>query len=81
MNAGVSNFCLKIPNHLEVTMPFWQRLVITVGAMLVASFLVGLIWRALFNMQMPAYLSGMIGGLTALPVWEFLKRVKLKEKE
>ena len=62
-------------------MPFWQRLLITVGAMLVASFIVGHIWRSLFNLQIPAYLSGIVGGLTALPVWEFFKRVRLKEKE
>ena len=56
-------------------MPFWQRLVITVVAMIAASFIVGLIWDALFGFQIPSYLSGIIGGLTALPVWEFLKRV------
>jgi Na+/glutamate symporter len=56
-------------------MPFWQRLVITVVAMLVASFLFGLIWSALLGFALPSYLGGMIGGLTALPVWEFLKRV------
>ena len=56
-------------------MPFWQRLVITVVAMIAASFVVGLIWSALFGFEIPSYLSGIIGGLTALPVWEFLKRV------
>ena len=56
-------------------MPFWQRLVITVVAMLAASFLFGLIWSALLGFALPSYLGGMIGGLTALPVWEFLKRV------
>ena len=56
-------------------MPFWQRLVITVVAMLAASFLVGLIWSALFNFALPSYLGGMVGGLTAIPVWEFLRRV------
>jgi len=56
-------------------MPFWQRLVITVVAMIAASFVVGLIWAALFGFQIPSYLSGMIGGLSALPVWEFLRRV------
>jgi hypothetical protein len=56
-------------------MPFWQRLVITVVAMLAASFLFGLIWSALLGFALPSYLGGMVGGLTALPVWEFLKRV------
>jgi hypothetical protein len=59
-------------------MPFWQRLVITVVAMLATSFIVGLIWSAMFNFALPSYLAGMIGGLTALPVWEFLRRVRPK---
>ena len=60
-------------------MPFWQRLLITVVAMIGASFVVGLIWDALLGSQIPSYLSGIIGGLTALPVWEFLKRVGPKQ--
>jgi len=62
-------------------MPFWQRFLITVVAMLVASFVVSFIWRSLFNILMPGYLSGIVGGLTALPVWEFLKRIKSKDKK
>lgn len=61
-------------------MPFWQRFLITLLAMLAASFVVGLIWRSLFNMPLPSYLAGIIGGLTALPIWELLKRIKPKEK-
>jgi Na+/glutamate symporter len=59
-------------------MAFWQRLVITVVAMLVTSFVVGLIWANLLGFALPSYVAGMIGGLTALPVWEFLKRVAPK---
>jgi Na+/glutamate symporter len=59
-------------------MPFWQRLVITVVAMLATSFMVGLIWANLLGFALPSYVAGMIGGLTALPVWEFLKRVAPK---
>ena len=54
-------------------MPFWQRLVITLVAMIAASFIIGLIWNALFGFPLPSYLGGMIGGLTALPIWEFLR--------
>jgi len=61
-------------------MPFWQRLVITILAMIAASLVVGLIWKGLFNSQIPGYFSGIIGGLAALPTWEFLKRIKPKEK-
>jgi hypothetical protein len=55
-------------------MPLWQRLLVTLVAMIAVSFIVGLIWGYLFGFTMPAYLSGLVGGLTALPVWEFLKR-------
>ena len=56
-------------------MPLWQRLLITLVTMVGASFIVGLIWSAIFTTEIPSYLSGLIGGLTAVPVWEFLKRV------
>jgi hypothetical protein len=56
-------------------MPFWQRLLITVIAMLAVSFVAGLLWKGLFNFGLPSYVAGIIGGLTALPLWEFLKRV------
>ena len=54
-------------------MPFWQRLLITTIAMLVTSFVAGLLWRAMFHVGLPSYLAGVVGGLAALPVWEFLK--------
>ncbi len=56
-------------------MPFWQRLLITMAGMLAASFVADLLWRLVFDLAMPSYLAGIIGGLTAIPVWEFLKRV------
>jgi hypothetical protein len=56
-------------------MPFWQRLLITIVAMLAASFVAGLIWSALTGYDLPSYLGGMVGGLAALPAWEFLKRI------
>lgn len=62
-------------------MAFWKRFLITIVAMLVASLVVSLIWKQLFNAHMPSFLSGVVGGLTALPVWEFLKRFKHKEKK
>jgi hypothetical protein len=57
-------------------LPFWQRLLATTIAMLVVSFLAGLAWQAVFNFPLPSYLAGLIGGLAALPVWDFLKRVR-----
>ena len=62
-------------------MPFWQRLSITFIAMLAASFILGVFWRSLFNIPLPSYLAGIIGGLSALPVWELLKRIKPKEEK
>jgi hypothetical protein len=56
-------------------MPVWQRLLITIGAMLVASFVAGLLWNWIFGVPIPSYLGGAVGGLAALPTWEFLKRV------
>ena len=60
-------------------MPFWQRLLIVLLAMLVVSFTIGLISRSLLGFGLPDYASGVVGGLTAIPLWEFLKRVKPKE--
>ena len=60
------------------TMPLWQRLLITIVAMLVVSFVVGLIWKWLFNAALPDFLAGLAGGIAALPVWEFMKRVNPK---
>ncbi len=71
---------LNMVNHLEVNMSFWKRFLITVVSMLVISVIVGVIWRSSFIMVMPSYLSGVVGGLAALPVWELLKRIKPKKK-
>ena len=59
-------------------MPFWQRILILLAAMMAASFIVGFIWQYLFGFVLPSYISGVIGGLTAVPLWDFLKRVKPK---
>ncbi len=60
-------------------MPLWQRLLVTVVAMLAASFAAGLLCQSLFNISLPSYAAGVIGGLTALPLWEFLKRTGEKK--
>lgn len=57
-------------------MPLWQRMLVTLIAMVLASLVVGLIWQEIFGFQLPSYLAGVVGGLAALPVWEFLKRVR-----
>ena len=57
-------------------MPLWQRLIATVIAMVVTSLAVGYIWWEIFGFELPSYLAGVVGGLTAVPVWEFLKRFR-----
>ena len=61
-------------------MLFWQRFLITLAAMLIVSFIIGFMCRSIFGFGLPDYASGMVGGITAIPVWEFLKRVKPKQK-
>jgi hypothetical protein len=48
---------------------------ITLVAMLLTSFVAAVLWRNVFNFDIPGYLSGLVGGVTAVPIWEFLKRV------
>jgi ABC-type sugar transport system permease subunit len=57
----------------------WQRLLITLGVMLLASLVAGLIWRWIFNLEIPSYLSGLIGGISALPTWELLRKVRRRQ--
>ena len=62
-------------------MSLWQRLVLTLIVMFIASYLAGLIWQAIFNVTLPSYAGGMVGGLAAIPVWELLKRVSPKRRD
>lgn len=57
-----------------------QRFIYTIIAVVVASFLVGLLWRYIFDARIPSYLSGLVGGLAAVPVWELLKRKSVSGK-
>ncbi len=61
---------------MTLLLPLWQRLLITVAVMLITSYIVGLLWSAVLNMSFPSYLAGLVGGLAALPVWDFLKRIR-----
>jgi hypothetical protein len=56
--------------------PLWQRIPISLAGMLLTSFVAGLLWYRLFNTAIPAYLSGLVGGATAVPIWELLKRIR-----
>jgi hypothetical protein len=57
-------------------MSLGKRLLITLAAMLIASFVVGLLWRGAFDARIPSYFSGMVGGLSALAAWELLRSKK-----
>ncbi len=59
--------------------PFWQRLLLTVVVMLVTSYVAGIIWQYFVGFALPNYAAGVIGGLAALPVWDFLKRIRPSE--
>jgi ABC-type thiamin/hydroxymethylpyrimidine transport system permease subunit len=60
-------------------MSLWQKLVITILTMLVAGFVAGLIWGNIFDVTMPSYLAGMVGGMAAILIWELLKKVVIRE--
>lgn len=49
-------------------LPLWQRLLITIVAMLAASYVAGLVWQALLNFTLPTYVAGLVGGLSGLPI-------------
>jgi hypothetical protein len=61
---------------MSLVLPFWQRLLVTIAAMLVAGYLVGLAWQSIFSFPLPSYVGGVVGGLAALPTWDFLKRIR-----
>ena len=61
-------------------MSFWQRFLVLLAAVVVISFLFNLLWHWVFNFGLPPYVSGVIGGLTAVPVWDALKRIKPKRE-
>ena len=61
---------------MKLVLPFWQRLVITILVVIAISYLAGVIWQLIFGFALPSYASGIIGGLAALPLWEFLKRIR-----
>lgn len=61
----------------EVSMKLWHRLLVVLVAMLTVSFLAGRLWFAIFEFALPSYLAGVVGGFTALPVWEILRRLHL----
>ena len=62
-------------------MNIWLRLLITFILMLFISFLAGRLWLTVFSHAIPNYISGVIGGLVAVPSWELLKKFKPKTEK
>ncbi|GAB4237882.1 MAG: hypothetical protein Tsb0032_42430 [Kiloniellaceae bacterium] len=63
---------------MQQKLPLWQRLLITILVMLAVSYVAGLIWRAVFDFPLPPYIAGVVGGLSAIPVWDLLQRFRPK---
>jgi hypothetical protein len=59
-------------------MPFWQRSLILLVTVMAVSFIVGIIWHYLFGFYLPSYVSGVVGGLSAVLIWDLLKKTKPK---
>jgi uncharacterized YccA/Bax inhibitor family protein len=50
------------------------RFLITLVALLVTSFVAWLIWKWVFNSEIPIFFLGAVGGLTAAATWALLER-------
>ena len=61
-------------------MPFWQRSLVLLAAVMGVSFIVGIIWHYLFGVYLPSYVSGVVGGLSAVLIWDLLKKAKPNQK-
>jgi uncharacterized BrkB/YihY/UPF0761 family membrane protein len=60
------------------TMSIWARIAVTIVLMVLISFLAGVLWSSVFSAEIPSYISGLIGGVVAIPVWEILQKFKAK---
>lgn len=64
---------VRLRNTGMQTMKIWHKIVITLIAMLIASYFVGRLWLMSFDFVIPSHLAGVIGGLAAIPIWELLR--------
>jgi Na+/glutamate symporter len=63
-------------NDMSLLLPFWQRLLLTIAVMLITSYIASLLWQQILGVALPSYIAGAVGGLAALPMWDFLKRIR-----
>ena len=47
--------------------------------MIIVSWLVGYFWNSMLGFRLPDYVSGVVGGLTAVPVWDVLRKYKTQK--
>ncbi|MEJ2133811.1 MAG: hypothetical protein P8X86_01050 [Desulfofustis sp.] len=59
-------------------MSIWARIAVTIILMVLFSFLAGVVWSSMFSTPIPSYISGFVGGIVAIPVWEILEKFKTK---
>ena len=52
---------------------------LTIAAVLGVVYVASVLWSVLFVSSIPGVVSGLIGGLSALPIWEGLKSVRSKD--
>lgn len=62
-------------------MTIWIRIIVTIVVMILASLIAAWLWKSLLGGQIPSYISGLIGGLFAIPVWEILQKYKAKPQK
>ena len=51
------------------------------SGLLLTSYLAGLVSQSVFGIPIPSYVAGAIGGLAAIPTWDFLKRIRPSQQE
>ena len=66
---------------MKLLLPFWQRLLLVILVMLLTSYLAGLAWQYILGVPLPSYGAGAVGGLAAIPIWDFLKRIRPSQQE
>jgi hypothetical protein len=66
---------------MNLMLPFWQRLLLVILVMLLTSYLAGLAWQYVLGFPLPSYAAGAVGGLAAIPIWDFLKRIRPAQQE
>lgn len=60
-------------------MPLRESLLITFATTLLTSLVAVLVWRWVFSADIPAFVIGAVGGITAAATWHLLKRLYPKQ--